>query len=155
MINMSNNIITRLEHLIVEKIPVTRHLHFHIHLDENHLPVLEVPLQPNMNHLGTAFGGSLSMLCTIEGWVCMYLFLEDHEFEADIVIQRNEMVFTSPVQDDFYVLCEPPEQTELDDFVRTFKRFRKARISIKSIVREKFLSSEAARFRGVYAAIRS
>ncbi len=146
--------ISRLEKLIIDTIPVTRHLQFHLHLDEYDQPVLEVPLLPNINHLGTAFGGSLSMLCTIDGWGCMYLLLEKYKLEADILIQKNIMTFLSQVEDDFYVGCKLPAPEELDIFVRTFNRFRKARLPITCYVQEKNKSEIAAQFHGVYAAIR-
>lgn len=154
MINTTDPI-TRLEHLIFEKIPVTKHLHFRLHLDEHRLPILEVPLQPNINHLGTAFGGSLNMLCTIEGWGYVNLLLEDLKFKADILIQKSKMLFISPVEDDFYVTCRKPDQTKLNMFVTTFQRFGKARIPIMCYVHEKRRPDIAARFNGVYAAIKS
>ena len=153
MLNISDTI-TRLEKLITLQIPVTRHLHFRVLVDNNHLPVLEVPLQPNINHLGTAFGGSLSMLCTIEGWACMYLLLQQHELMADILIQKSEMNFLSQVEDDFKVTSIHPSQTELDVFIRTFHRFGKARIPIRCYVQEQNRSVTAARFTGSYAAVR-
>ena len=152
MINTSDTI-TRLENLIAENIPVTQHLHFRIRIDENHLPVLEVPLEPNVNHLGTAFGGSLSMLCTISGWCCMYLLLENFKLKADILIQKSKMIFLAPVENDFFVTCELPDQPKVDVFARTFRRFGKSRIPITCFVHENNLSKTAAQFRGVYAAI--
>lgn len=154
MIN-TTDLVTRLENLISEKIPVTRHLHFHIHVDDDRLPVLEVPLQPNINHLGTAFGGSLSMLCTIEGWCCMYLLLEDFGLKADILIQKSNIVFHSPVENDFNVTCELAEQSRLNTFLQTFRRFGKSRIPIICYVQENNRSQVAAEFQGVYAAIAS
>jgi len=154
MINVTDTI-SRLENLIIDKIPVTRHLQFHIHLDEYDQPILEVPLQPNINHLGTAFGGSLSMLCTIEGWGCMYLLLEKYELIADILIQKNDMAFLSQVEDDFYVGCNLPAKPKLELFVRTFQRFGKARLPVTCYVKEKDKSETAALFNGLYAAVRS
>ena len=154
MINASDTI-TRLENLIAENIPVTQHLHFRIHIDENLLPVLEVPLEPNINHLGTAFGGSLSMLCTIGGWCCMYLLLENFKLQADILIQKSKMIFLTPVENDFSVTCELPDQSKLDMFARTFRRFGKSRIPITCFVQDNKQSKAAARFQGVYAAISS
>ena len=152
MIN-TTDVITRLENLISEKIPVTRHLHFHIHVDDYGLPVLEVPLQPNVNHLGTAFGGSLSMLCTIEGWCCMYLLLENFSLKADILIQKSKILFHSPVENDFNVTCKLTDQSRLHTFVQTFRRFGKSRIPITCYVQENNQSLVAAEFQGVYAAI--
>ncbi len=154
MSSSSSQIAAALEKRVREEIPVTRHLRFRIRLDAEGLPVLDVPLKPNINHLGTAFGGSLNMLCTIGGWCGISLLLKDLGIEADIIIQKNEMSFVAQTTDDFYVNTERPDPEKMDSFAATFNRFGRARLSIVCHVMEKHLKINSANYRGVYAAIR-
>jgi thioesterase domain-containing protein len=121
----------RLEQLIRAEIPITHHLHFSLLSSGADGLVLAAPLQPNINHKGTAFGGSLSMLATLAGWGMVHLLLSEMAVEAaEVVIQKSSISFLKPVRQDFTVVCERPEAATLDAFRRMFDRKGRSRLHL-------------------------
>ena len=51
---------------------------------------LEAPLEPNLNHRATAFGGSVAALAILAGWTVVHLRLRTEGVEARTVIQRSD-----------------------------------------------------------------
>lgn len=84
----------------------TRYLHAHIPLTAAmQLRVLEVaadvlriaaPLDPNRNHHGTVFGGSLATLGIVAGWALVDRWLAAAGVPARLVVQRQEADFLAP-----------------------------------------------------------
>ncbi|MEZ0276903.1 MAG: YiiD C-terminal domain-containing protein, partial [Roseimicrobium sp.] len=58
--------------------------------------VLTAPLEANHNHLGTAFGGSLSALCTLAGYALLWLELGDRH--SHIVVRDSAIQYKHPVR---------------------------------------------------------
>lgn len=59
---------------------------------------LEFPLRPNVNHLGTAFGGSLYSSCALACYSLLLLKLAESGItDAHIVIGKGEIRYLKPV----------------------------------------------------------
>lgn len=117
-------------------------------LTDTHL-VLDAPLAPNRNHIGTVFGGSLNALATLACWGLVWLAL--HGRGAHIVIQEGRMKFGSPATGDFSAMCLLPERAVLENFVAQYERRGRARISLTANVLCE--SRVVAEFTGEFAAI--
>lgn len=124
-----------LEHLIVEKMPITQHLEFSLAADEEGRVRASAPLQPNTNHMGSAFGGSLSMLATVTGWAMMHQVVEeaveDMKRRVEVMIQESDIEYLRPVYENISVICERPDEDALERFQQMLDRWGRARLDLK------------------------
>ena len=58
----------RLQGSLNERIPLTRALGVVVRRAESAGVVVEAPLEPNVNHSGTVFGGSASAVAVLAAW---------------------------------------------------------------------------------------
>jgi thioesterase domain-containing protein len=93
--------------------------------------VLEAPLGPNLNHRATAFGGSVSSLAILAGWSLVHLRLRDQGLAARTVVQRSDVAYLEPVEDTFSARAVAPDGADWKRFVRTLKRWRRARVRVR------------------------
>ena len=110
---------------------------------------LSAPLDENVNHLGTAFGGSLHALAVLSGYGLLWLELK--EMECHIVIRKSSISYERPVRGEIRATCVRPPEEALAEFKRTFKRTGKARIALKAAIEDQ--GKVAVRFEGVFIAI--
>lgn len=140
----------RIEELLQSKIPITRAMGVKVeHYDGERL-VLVAPLAENVNHLGTAFGGSLNALAVLSGYGLLWLELSDTE--SHIVIRESSISYERPVRGQLRAVCLRPEEEALLQFKQTFHQKGKARIALSAIIEEE--GRAAVRFRGTFVAMR-
>ncbi len=144
-----------LERLIREKMPITEHLEFSLATDEEGRLRASAPLQPNANHMGTAFGGSLSMLATVTGWAMMHQVVqdavEDMKRRVEVMIQESDIEYLQPVCENISVICEPPDEDAVDRFQQMLDRWGRARLELKC--RIDAAGERAVTFMGRYVAL--
>lgn len=97
----------RLDDYLHHSIPMVRHMGVEVTGFDGHRLTLQAPLTPNQNHIGTAFGGSLSSIATLAAWGMAWLALEG--LDAQIVIGEARTRFRRPVTDSFQAVCEMPD----------------------------------------------
>ncbi|HYH85034.1 MAG TPA: YiiD C-terminal domain-containing protein [Pyrinomonadaceae bacterium] len=136
--------------MLHSKIPITRALGVRVEDYDSERLILSAPLDVNVNHLGTAFGGSLNALAVLCGYGLLWLELQDDE--CHIVIRESSISYERPVRGDLRAICVRPEAEELDQFKRAFHQKGKARISIAVTIEEQGIA--AVRFRGTFVAMR-
>jgi len=85
-------------------------------LDDRGL-ALDLPLAPNVNDKGTAFGGALSSALILAGWSLPRLILRREERAADLVIGRCELRFLSPIEGGFKAVAHWPDRVQIDAFL--------------------------------------
>jgi thioesterase domain-containing protein len=140
----------RIEELLHSKIPITRAMGVKVeHYDGERL-VLVAPLDSNVNHLGTAFGGSLNALAVLSGYGLLWLELRDAE--SHIVIRESSISYERPVRCQLRAVCLRPEEEALTQFKETFHQKGKARISLSATIEDE--GRAAVRFRGTFVALR-
>ena len=112
--------------------------------------ILEAPLAPNRNHLGTAFGGSLNAIATLTGYCAVWLTLDDSA--AHVVIRDSSIAFRHPVRGDIRAACPLPSQAALEAFRTEFTRKRKARLSLQVLIDHE--NERAVEFAGTFVAVK-
>ncbi|MFT5367841.1 MAG: thioesterase domain-containing protein [Candidatus Latescibacterota bacterium] len=121
---------------------VTAYLHDHIPLtahmgvsvvgyDEKSVRI-SAPLEPNLNHRNTAFGGSLSTLGILAGWTLLHLRLKDAGIANRLVIQKSEMDFKRPAMGALEVVCSQTDLVEWNRFTKMIVEKEKSRITLVS-----------------------
>ena len=120
----------RFQKRIHEMIPLTQALGIRLESFDGHGLLVSAPLQPNHNHQGTGFGGSVYSVAVVSAWGLVELVLADLGLQGNVVIQVGEIEHLEPVNSDFYALCRLPGGEVPDRFRKSLARHGKARISL-------------------------
>lgn len=92
--------------------------------------ILSVPLQPNINHRRTGFGGSISTLGILTAWTFVHTRLQTLSKPYRIVIQDNSVEYLQPVTSDFEARCISPSAETWQRFLKILQRKGKSRIKL-------------------------
>jgi thioesterase domain-containing protein len=140
-----------LESLLHHDIPLTREMGLTV-LDWQHGQLqLHLPLQANINHKSTMFGGSLYCGAVLAGWGWLHLSLREEGIEdGHIVIQEGQISYPLPVTQDATVHCMAPEEKVWKRFVATYKRYGRARLSLETWIVNEGSDERAVAFTGQY-----
>ncbi|WP_193210563.1 YiiD C-terminal domain-containing protein [Luteolibacter marinus] len=143
-------ILRETERYFHEMIPMTRAMGVQVAALDDEGLVLTAPLEANHNHLGTAFGGSLSAIATLAGYGM--LWLELGERDAHVVVRQSEIDYFHPVRGEIRSICRRPSAIEMEDFKARFGRSGKARIDLRVTVEEE--GRVCAAFEGTFVALK-
>ncbi len=135
-----------------EHIPITGSLGARVEHYDGQSVRLAAPLAPNLNHRATAFGGSLSAIAILSGWVLLYLQLRELGIPNRLVIQRSAIEFEAPVDGDFSATATLPGAAAWSRFLKTLSRHHAARVTVSSTIA--CSSGVGGRHEGTYVAER-
>jgi len=138
------------ERFFHEQIPITRLMGVEVESYDAEKLILTAPVDLNHNHLGTAFGGSLSAIATLAGYGLLWLELGDRS--AHIVIRDSSIHYLHPVRKKIRAICMRPVEEEITDFKTRFNRTGKARLKVEVTIEED--DRLCVTFQGTYVAIR-
>ena len=131
---MNDDLLRETEHFLHEQIPLTRAMGVQVESYDGETLVITAPLEPNHNHLGTAFGGSLSAIATLTGYSLLWLMLGDRS--AHIVIRESTIRYRRPVRRVIRALCQPPDAATISDFKTLLAETGKARMNLQVTIQE-------------------
>tara|TARA_R110002095_G_scaffold92898_2_gene81145 strand:- start:1045 stop:1503 length:459 start_codon:yes stop_codon:yes gene_type:complete len=117
-----------------QHIPVTRAMQINVLPEAKKSLRLSARLSPNLNHQETAFGGSIASLGILAGWTLIHLRLRDDRLRYKIVIQKSEIEFLHPIEDDFEAECPIPDECIWEQFHAGLQRKGRARIALEASV---------------------
>jgi thioesterase domain-containing protein len=143
----------RLERYLHEHIPISRALGVRVVAAGADVVRLGAPLEPNLNHRQTAFGGSLSAVAILAAWSWLYLRLGGPDFGGRIVIQNHSVEYLAPAEGDFVATCAAPGDELWTRFERALERRGRARVTLDEEVCVGGL--HLASCRGRYVALRA
>jgi thioesterase domain-containing protein len=144
------SLIKQIQELLHTKIPITRAMGVRVEdYDEERL-VIVAPLEANVNHLGTAFGGSLNALAVLSGYGLLWLEMRDTT--CHIVIRESSISYDRPVRGEIRAACFRPEAQVLAEFKKTFHEKGKARIALIAAIEDEGIT--CVRFQGIFVALR-
>ena len=133
-------------------IPLTAAMDVHVVRAEPSGVVLEAPLEPNLNHRDTAFGGSVAALAILAGWTLVHRRLHREGISGRrTVIRSSDVRYVAPVDGAFRATCPAPTPEAWARFVRMLERKGMARIAIHGEVT--CGGTLAATFEGDYVAL--
>ncbi|MGB8355903.1 MAG: YiiD C-terminal domain-containing protein [Chthoniobacteraceae bacterium] len=136
------------EQFLHQQIPLSRAMGVNVEGYDGKQLVLTAPLPLNHNHLGTAFGGSLSAIATLAGYALLWLELDDRE--CHIVISKSSISFRRPVEGIIRAVCHRPGDAALAGFKKKFALKGKAQIRLTVTIGEE--GRTAVDFEGIYVA---
>jgi thioesterase domain-containing protein len=108
--------------------------------------LLRAPLEPNINHTHTVFGGSAASVAILSAWSLVYMYMKNAGLDCSIVIQRNTMAYKKPISGGFKARSEFKQPELLALFIKTFLRHGKARVSVNAVL--EYEGASAGAFEG-------
>lgn len=135
-----------------EQIPLTRAMGLRAIEASAHRLVLEAPLEPNRNHLGTAFGGSLHALPTLACYGAVWMTLRDAGLDGHVVVRRSAANYRRAVAGALRAVCERPTGAAVEHFLVELRRHRKAGMELTALV-EGAAGKTAVEFNGSFVAL--
>lgn len=150
--SLTQDALHRLEEMITREMPITQYLNFSLAHDADGTIKTSVPLAPNnVNHVGSAFGGSISMAATLTGWAMMHALVEEMKQKAEVLIQESQIDYLEPIRENFAVICEPPDADALASFHAMLERWGRARLKLRCTIEA--AGEQAVTFMGQYVAL--
>ena len=140
-----------LESILHHDIPLTRDMGLKV-LDWHDQQLrLHLPLEANVNHKSTMFGGSLSCGAVLAGWGWLHLRLREEGIEdGHIVIQEGQISYPLPVTMDAVSICQAPSAAVWKKFLAMYQRYGRARITLHSRIVNADSDDDAVTFTGQY-----
>ena len=93
---------------------------------------LSAPLQPNLNHRATVFGGSAAAVALLAAWSLLHVRLRAPFPSSTIVIQRQSMSYHRPILGTFVARAVLARPADWPRFLRLLTRRGRARITVAS-----------------------
>ncbi len=121
-------------------------------LCQNHV-ILSAPLESNLNHRSTAFGGSISAVAILSAWTFVHVQLQRLSIPCRIVIQKNSVDYLKPIANDFQAHCLAPPLQDWERFLAILSKRGKGRIKLNASIYSNGLL--VAKFQGVYVGLKS
>jgi thioesterase domain-containing protein len=138
------------ERFLNDKIPLTRTMGVRVAAIK---PLtIEAPVALNLNHLQTAFGGSINAVATLAAYTFLWMELHDDP-SAYIVVSESSIKFLKPVAEIIRAICLPPSDAEISALKLALVANGRARIRLRVVVEEN--GATAAEFEGEFVAKRS
>jgi thioesterase domain-containing protein len=112
---------------------------------------LQAPLEPNLNHRRTVFGGSASALALLASWALLHVRLQSEGIADRLVIQRNLMEYQHPIDGEFTARSMLERPDAWVPFTDMLARRGKARITVLAVLEH--MGRVAGRFSGRFVAL--
>lgn len=140
-----------LESVLHHDIPLTRDMGLKV-LDWRQQQLsLYLPLDRNVNHKSTMFGGSLYCGAVLAGWGWLHLRLKEEGIEdGHIVIQEGQISYPLPVTGDATAICPAPAAKEWKKFLAMYQRYGRARLTLNTRIVNQGGTDDAVTFTGQY-----
>ncbi|MGB0866407.1 MAG: YiiD C-terminal domain-containing protein [Granulosicoccaceae bacterium] len=140
-----------IQHIIDREIGPAGTLGFAVDNYSGQSLTLTAPLERNLNHHGTAFGGSLFALAAVCGWGFVLLKLREANLHGLIVVKHSSVDYLAPVTGDLSVSCGA-EPATVKAFIDIFRDQGRARLTLDGVAPA--LSAEPAlRLQSTYTVI--
>lgn len=140
-----------LEQVLHTDIPLTQEMGLKVLSWQGHQLRVHLPLDPNINHKSTMFGGSLYCGAVIAGWGWIYLRLREAGIDdGHIVIHEGQISYPLPVTADATAICDAPDELVWDRFLRTYQRYGRARLILPTYIVNQDSDEHAVKFIGQF-----
>jgi len=141
-----------LEKFLHDHIPLSRAMGLHVAESGAARLVLEAPLAANINHLGTAFGGSLHALPTLACYAALWSLMQEAGIDGHVVVKHSAANYRQPLKDRLRAVCPRPSGDQAAKFLGDLRRHKKARMEMQATV-EGAAGKPAVEFRGTFVAV--
>ncbi len=135
--------------MIHQKIPLTKGMGLRVKASSTAKVEFAIPLRPNVNHVGTAFGGTILACQAVSCWGWLINFFEASDIQgAVVVLKRSTNSFKKPIVHNFTVTCRAPALAIRSKLLRDLTNKGRAQLKITSEA-----ANHAATFVGEYVIV--
>ncbi len=123
-------IANELERYLLDRIPLSRAMAVRVRSATEDAVQLFAPLEPNINHRDTVFGGSAAAVATLAAWSVIHVRLKGGQHARRIVIHRGTMHYERPITAGFTATAPAPDEAAWSRLLTALQRNRPARIRV-------------------------
>lgn len=120
-----------MERYLHEHIPISAAMGIAVRAMDEDGVRLAAPLQPNINHRSTVFGGSACAVAILAGWTLVHSRLRESGLTSRIVIQRSAMEYLAPIHGEFEAFCPSPAARSWERLLDGVARRGRGRITLE------------------------
>jgi len=113
-----------------DRIPLTRAMAVEVRAASIDGVEIYAPLEPNINHRDTVFGGSASAVAILAAWSALHVRMRAAGLDVRLVIRRNKMSYDRPITTGFTATAAAPAGEAWTKLVATIERGRPARVNV-------------------------
>ena len=121
---------TELADYLRDRIPLTRAMAVEVRAASIDGVEIYAPLEPNINHRDTVFGGSASAVAILAAWSALHVRMRAAGLDVRLVIRRNTMSYDRPITTGFTATAAAPAGEAWTKLVATIERGRPARVNV-------------------------
>ncbi len=96
--------------------------------------LIRFPLEPNVNHRQTVFGGSESSAAILCAWSLLWVRFRGFEVRPRLVIRSNSFEYTRPIESEFVASTSPVAPSEWEKCLAGLERHGVGRIQVRAVV---------------------
>lgn len=126
--------IKTLEQYVHTEIPLSQAMAIEVRVASDEKVVLYAPIEPNINHMDTIFGGSASAVAILSAWCLVYSRLDHFGLQGHIVIHKNTMHYDKPITAGFTATTQGIDALAWSKLATALARKRMARLSLHVIL---------------------
>lgn len=134
-------------------VPLARAAEISVHSYDGDTLVFHAPLEPNINDKGTAFGGSIYVLCVSTAWGMSAIKAKELGLDGELVVAKAEIEYLRPLSENLSAEVSSPSAESLQHFKDSFERHGKAVFELE-VVANNSAGKACARFKGKYAMLK-
>jgi len=109
------------------------------------------PLEPNRNHQGSGFGGSISALALAAAWSVAHAHVMGRTPAPAIVVAEQQVQYLEPAEDEMRAFCAAPPGDAWRRLDRALERRGRGRIALRAEVTSG--GRTVATFNGTFVAL--
>ncbi|MDH5258361.1 MAG: thioesterase domain-containing protein [Gammaproteobacteria bacterium] len=140
--------ISTIQTVLNSEIPLTNAIGIKVDEYTGNAIKISAPLENNINHKNTAFGGSLYSVSVLAGWSLIYALLKENNLQGHIVIQESNIQYLNPVTGKIVAESQFMDELQINRFLKQYERKGIARIKLSSIIKQG--AKNAVVFNGSY-----
>ena len=143
--------VLELQNYLYEKMPQVKSMEVTVESISPERLTVSAPLEPNINHRDSVFGGSASSIAILAAWAFLHQKLVSEGISTTLVIQKNTMSYDVPITGEFLATAHLNNEADWDKFISLLKRRGKSRINVSSLL--EYAGQEAGKFEGTFVAV--
>ncbi|MBV8680107.1 MAG: YiiD C-terminal domain-containing protein [Aquitalea sp.] len=119
-----------IEQYLYQAIPLAQAMAVRVREAEGERVVLEAPLEPNINHCATVFGGSAAAVATLAGWLLVYRYLQLAGLRGQVMVRRSQMDYQKAIHGAFTATTLPVADLAWQRMAAALAKGRMARLTL-------------------------
>ncbi|KJV32137.1 hypothetical protein VI06_05840 [Aquitalea magnusonii] len=119
-----------IEDYLYQAIPLAQAMGVKVRHAAEDAVTLWAPLEPNINHCATIFGGSAAAVATLAGWLLVYRKLQALGVRGQVMVRRSQMDYQKAMHGAFTASTLPVADTVWQRMAGALAKGRMARLQL-------------------------